>query len=225
MARQLDATSEVLTEFGCAQGWSLTDAGERLRSIFHEADLLTVVVLHDGVFDGLDSARLAGLVSVLTYEQRSPQPSAAPRYPDEECRDRAAHIFEVAAQISDAERRHRLALTRAPDATFLETAHAWASGANYDELWRHDLTTSDAPTGGDFVRHMRRLIDLNDRIAVVAPNPGTRKAAASARAMLDRGVVATAARVLDEPSPSASTARFAQNWNTQPGSIRVRTLR
>ncbi len=60
LARQLDATNEVLNIFGCADGWSLTETGDCLRAVFHECDLLTVLCLREGVFDGVGPARLAG---------------------------------------------------------------------------------------------------------------------------------------------------------------------
>ena len=225
LARQLDATNQVLNEFGCADGWSLTPSGECLRSVFHEADLLTVLALRDGLLDGLAPTHLAGLVSVLTYEHRSSQPPPSPRYPDDECRERASHIFELAAEISEAERRHSLVLSRPPDASFLATAHAWAAGATYEDLWRSDLAGGDAPAGGDFVRQMRQLIDLVDRIADVAPAAGTRQTAAASRAALDRDVVAAAARMSDEPPAESVTAPAGKDFSPAPVSTRVRRLR
>jgi len=225
LARQLDATNQVLNEFGCADGWSLTPPGEWLRSVFHEADLLTVLALRDGLFDGLTPAQLAGVVSVLTYEHRSSQPPPAPRYPDDECAERTALIFELAAEISEAERRHNLSLSRPPDAAFLATAHGWAAGATYTQLWRADLAGGDAPAGGDFVRQMRQLIDLTDRIAAVAPDAGTRRTAAASCAALDRDVVAAAARVTEEPVAGSVAAAAGEGFATEAVSTRIRRLR
>ena len=53
-------------------GWSLTEAGERLARIYHESDLLIAECAGQGLLDGLDPAELAGLVSVFTYEARGP---------------------------------------------------------------------------------------------------------------------------------------------------------
>ena len=225
LARQLDATNQVLNEFGCADGWSLTASGECLRSVFHEADLLTVLVLRDGLLDGLTPTQMAGLVSVLTYEHRASQPPPSPRYPDEECRERTGFIFELAAEISEAERRHSLMRSRPPDAAFLATAHAWAAGSTYEELWRSDLAGGDAPAGGDFVRQMRQLIDLVDRIADVAPTGGTRRTAAASRAALDRDVVAAAARVSDEPPAESATVPSGTEFSPTAVSTRIRRLR
>ena len=225
LARQLDATNEVLNEFGCSDGWSLTPSGECLRSVFHEADLLTVLALRDGLLDGLTATQLAGLVSVLTYEHRASQPPPAPRYPDEECRERAGLIFELAAEIAEAERRHSLMLSRPPEAAFLATAHAWAAGATYAELWRSDLAGGGAPAGGDFVRQMRQLIDLVDRIADVAPTAGTRRTASAARAALDRDVVAAAARVSDESPVGPVEVPTGGGFSPAAVSTRIRRIR
>ena len=215
LARQLDATAEVLNSFGCADRWSLTSTGECLRSVFHESDLLTVLSLRDGVFDGVAPEQLAGLVSVLTYEHRSSRPPPAPRYPDADSRERAAHIFELAAQINRAERQHSVAVSRQPDASFFATAHAWAAGMAYTELWHDDLAGGELPAGGDFVRQMRQLIDLADRVGDVAPQQATRRTAAAARAALDRGVVAAAARVSDgrvgDSMPAGSADGFVSS--------------
>lgn len=224
LARQLDATNEVLNIFGCADGWSLTETGDCLKSVFHECDLLTVLCLRDGVFDGVAPAQLAGLVSVLTYEHRSSQPPPAPRYPDNDSRERAAHMFELASQINSAERQHSLAPSRAPDAAFLAIAHAWAGGTAYIDLWHGDAGGDQVPSGGDFVRQMRQLIDLVDRIAGVASQQRTRRTAADACSALDRGVVAAAARVSDGRVGESVTAAPGDGFVSLPVVTRTRRL-
>ena len=224
LARQLDAVNEVLSEFGCTDGWSLTDTGECLKSVFHESDLLTVLCLREGVLDGMATAPLAGLVSLLTYEHRSSLPPPAPRYPDADCRERAAAIFGLAAQIGRVERRHGVAESRPPDASFFATAHAWASGASYTELTEADLAGGTSPAGGDFVRQIRQLIDLTDRISEVAPTARLRTAAGAARRVLDRDVVAAAARVSDEPVSESAAAGPDGGFVSTPVVTRIRRL-
>lgn len=224
LARQLDAANEVLNIFGCADGWSLTPTGERLRSIFHEADLLTALCLRDGILDGVSPTQLAGLVSMLTYEHRSSSAPPPPKYPDSECSRRAGHIVELAAKIARAERDHSVPPSRLPEASFFATAHAWASGATYVDLGRADLAGGDAPAGGDFVRQMRQLIDLVDRIADVAPTHETRRVAAAARVALDRGVVAAAARVADERPQASTEASPSEGFIGSAVTTRIRRL-
>ncbi|WP_419853434.1 DEAD/DEAH box helicase [Candidatus Poriferisodalis sp.] len=224
LARQLDATNEVLNTFGCADGWSLTATGDCLKSVFHECDLLTVLCLRDGVFDGVAPAQLAGLVSVLTYEHRSSQPPPVPRYPDKDSHERAAHMFELASQINSAERQHSVVPSRPPDASFFAVAYAWAGGTAYTDLWRGDAGGDQTPSGGDFVRQMRQLIDLVDRIAGVAPLESTRRTAADACVALDRGVVAAAARVSDGRVGASVAAAPGDGFVSLPVVTRTRRL-
>ncbi|WP_419841431.1 DEAD/DEAH box helicase [Candidatus Poriferisodalis sp.] len=198
LVRRLDAVSDVLNAFECADGWSLTPTGDCLRAVFHESDLLTVLCLRDGVFDHVEPAQLAGLVSLLTYAHRSSQPPPAPCYPDQDSRTRAAHVFELAAQIRRAEHQRAMATSRAPDASFFATVYAWADGTPYADLRLSDAGTDQMLPGGDFVRQMRQLIDLLDRIADVAQQQRTRRVAAEARQALDRGVVASVVHVGDD---------------------------
>jgi ATP-dependent RNA helicase HelY len=53
-----------------------------------------------------------------------------------------------------------------------------------------EVVEEEELTGGDFVRTTKQLIDLLRQIALVAPDKGTRSAAASAADAADRGVVA-----------------------------------
>lgn len=224
LSRQLDATNEVLNIFGCADGWSLTATGDCLKAVFHECDLLTVLCLRDGVFDGVAPAQLAGLVSVLTYEHRSSQPPPQPRYPDNDSRERAAHMFELASQINTTERQHSVVPSRPPDASFFAVAHAWAGGTAYTDLWHGEAAGDQMPSGGDFVRQMRQLIDLVDRIAGVAPQQRTRRTATDACSALDRGVVAAAARVSDSRVGGSVTAAAGDGFVSSPVVTRTRRL-
>ena len=224
LSRQLDATNEVLNIFGCADGWSLTATGDCLKAVFHECDLLTVLCLRDGVFDGVAPAQLAGLVSVLTYEHRSSQRPPPPRYPDNDSRERAAHMFELASQINRTERQHSVVPSRPPDASFFAVAHAWAGGTAYTDLWHGEAAGDQMPSGGDFVRQMRQLIDLVDRIAAVAPQQRTRRTATDACSALDRGVVAAAARVSDSRVGGSVTAAAGDGFVSLPVVTRTRRL-
>ena len=224
LARQLDATCEVLNHFECADGWNLTPAGECLRLVFHESDLLVVLCLQGGLFDGVAPAQLAGLASVLTYEHRSKAPAPEPRYPDSDCRARASRIFEAAHEIARAEHRWGLAPSRLPDASFVAAAHAWACGATLEELWSGDGAAAQTPVGGDFVRQIRQLIDLVDRVGDVALSSRTRDTARGARALLDRGIVAAATRIADTPLPAGVGVPPAEVFVHEAVNTRVRRL-
>jgi ATP-dependent RNA helicase HelY len=53
-----------------------------------------------------------------------------------------------------------------------------------------DVLDDDEMTGGDFVRHVKQVVDLLGQIAEVAPVPTTRARARDAAERSHRGVVA-----------------------------------
>ena len=60
----------VLEEMGYVKGWNLTDAGDRLRGLYHEADLLLAEAVTSSAFEGAEPAIVAGLLSSLIFEPR-----------------------------------------------------------------------------------------------------------------------------------------------------------
>ncbi|HXY45467.1 MAG TPA: DEAD/DEAH box helicase, partial [Acidimicrobiales bacterium] len=70
LGHQLDAVLEILSERGYVQGWSVTDAGETLAGLYHEADLLIAETLRAGLLNGLEPAALAAVVSSFSFEAR-----------------------------------------------------------------------------------------------------------------------------------------------------------
>ena len=84
---------------------------------------------------------------------------------------------------------------RPPDATFAAIAHAWVAGEGFAEV-----VGDDEMTGGDFVRTTKQLIDLLRQLAIISPEPTTRRAAAEAAEAAFRGVVADSAA----PTPSSA---------------------
>jgi ATP-dependent RNA helicase HelY len=194
LARQFDRILQLLESWGFLDGWALTPAGERLRRIYHEADLLIAVCLEEGFFDGLTPPELAGLVSTFTYETRGPGEAPIPWFPSATLRRRWAEVEGVAGRLRDAEERAGLPTTRSLDPGFVALAHAWASG---DEL--ATVLADEELSGGDFVRVIRQLIDLLRQVAQVASDPTTAAAAASAADTIRRGVVSASAAVGGEP--------------------------
>ena len=171
-------------------GWSLTDAGEILSRTFHECDLLIVECLRQGLFDDLDPATLAGLVSVFVYEHRSPDPPPRPWFPSPSAKKRWLSIATISNELHDAEEEAGLSLHRAPDPTFVAIAFAWAAGEGFAEV-----VEQEELSGGDFVRTTKQLIDVLRQLALVAPVPATRVAAERAADALFRGVVSASSTV------------------------------
>jgi len=187
LAREFDHVLDVLDRRGYvdADAWALTERGEALSRVFHESDLLVAECVLGGVFEGLDAATLAGLLSVFVYEHRSPEAPPPPWFPSKEARERWRRIVAVSEDLAADERSGGLAEHRPPDPGFVGAAHAWVAGEGLAEV-----VGEEELTGGDFVRTMKQLVDLARQVALVAPESQTRERARDAAAKAFRGVVA-----------------------------------
>ena len=165
LARQFDRVLRVLEAWGYVDGWSLTEAGERLARLYHESDLLVAECAGQGLLDGLEPPELAGLVSVFTYEARG-QGEPTVWFPTPRLRQRWAEIDGLAASSTRPRRRPGLPLTRRPDPGFVGLAHAWAAGEDLAEV-----IADEEMSGGDFVRNVKQLIDLLRQLGDLAADP------------------------------------------------------
>ncbi|HEX7247126.1 MAG TPA: DEAD/DEAH box helicase [Actinomycetota bacterium] len=183
LARQFDRVLSVLRELAYVEGWSLTDKGRSLSRIYGEGDILVAEALARGVFDDLDPAEVAALLSTVVYEgrERVPLPGGMPT-PDS---GRAYESFErIWRRIRRAEDDHQVQLCRELETGFATPVFHWAAGRSFDEV----LTETDmAP--GDFVRNCKQLLDLLRQVEEVA-SPDVAGLFARARAAVQRGVVA-----------------------------------
>ncbi len=194
LARQFDRTLDLLGRWGYVSDWQLTAAGERLARIYHEADLLVAQAVEAGLLDGLDPPGVAALVSVFTYEARGPRSATSPRFPNVDLRRRWEAVEAVAGRLTADEDALGLPPTRALDAGFAGTAHAWASGSGL-----HRVVAEGEISGGDFVRNVKQLVDLLRQVGEVAPDPDTAAAARDAAEAVFRGVVAASSEVRTGP--------------------------
>ena len=187
LGKEFDRVLDVLTTYGYIDRptWTLTEAGEMLARTFHESDLLVTEVVRSGLLDGLGAADLAALVSMLIYEHRSSDTPPAPWFSSDEVRSRSRRLMAVSEDLRANERAVGLGEHRPPDPTFAAIAHAWVAGEGFAEV-----VGDEELTGGDFVRTTKQLIDLLRQLAVIAPDPETRRAAAMAAEQAFRGVVA-----------------------------------
>ena len=190
LARRFDRVLRILEAGGELEGWQLTDWGERLARLFHESDLLIIESLRQGLLDDLDPASLAGLVSVFTYEHRSPEPAPAPWFPSAKVRRRWLDIEALARELNAVEEETGLTVTRPPDPTFVAVAFAWAAGEGFAEV-----VEDEELSGGDFVRNIKQLIDLLRQMGDAAEDPATGAACQAAADALFRGVVAASSTV------------------------------
>ena len=182
-ARFMDVV-DLLVEYGCVEGWSLTEKGTMLAGVFHESDLLVVEAASRGVFDGLSPVDLAGVLSALVWEPRGGSESGV-RWPNDTVRNRVKRLEKVSVTLQQAERARGMTVHRAPDAGLAWETMQWASGRPLSRVLDPEVTP------GDFVRTMRQLIDLCRQVAASALSPVVAESAARAAEMLDRGVVAS----------------------------------
>ncbi len=170
----------VLADRGYVSDWQLTAAGERLRTIYGQRDLLVAEAIRMGLLDGLSAPDMVAAASALMYEPRSgdevvPVPLALDEF--------AGELSRLAAELAGVERSFGVRPSPAPEFGFMEAAYHWAQGLELEEILE-GLTM--AP--GDFVRQARQLIDQLRQIRDGAPHLAATVNVALRR--VDRGVVA-----------------------------------
>ncbi|MFM7068579.1 MAG: DEAD/DEAH box helicase [Actinomycetes bacterium] len=183
LSDRLTRILQVLEGTTHSSGWSLTESGKRLRRIYHESDLLLSMAIDEGLFDELDPAECAALVSCVTYEHRSKEPPPPPALPTRRAADRFRSLGDIAERLQRLERNANLPLSRSPEAGFAVTAYEWASGRSLRSV------VDDDQTGGDFVRNCRLLVDLLPQLAALDVSAATSLALREAAYAVRRGVV------------------------------------
>src|SRR6478752_4430761 len=192
LGRTFDQICELLDQRGYLAGDEATPAGRRLARIWSESDLVVTECLRAGVWDALDPAELAAVVSTLVYEARRDEP-AADRMPSPAVRDALADTLRVWGDVTEDEAELGLPASREPEPGFIWPVYRWA---RHDSLGRALGGSGDAISAelsaGDFVRWCKQVLDLLDQIATApseADSPVPERARSASRA-LRRGVVA-----------------------------------
>jgi ATP-dependent RNA helicase HelY len=179
------AVLALLEQWGYTKDWTLTGKGEHLRFVYNELDLLLAESVAEGLFADLDGPEVAALASMFTYQARATGPEGG--WPTTDTAVRGEALIELSRRLASAEQDHNLPQTRSPDPGFAAVAHAWAHGAELE-----DLFDDDDMAAGDFVRNCRQLLDLLRQLRDTFPSlaPEARRAIAG----IDRGVVAAGGR-------------------------------
>ncbi|MCA0156755.1 DEAD/DEAH box helicase [Tsukamurella sp. M9C] len=172
----------------------LTEAGHRLARVYSESDLLVCECIEDGVFDGLDPAGLAAVVSALVFESRGERGGmllTGEKVPGA-IRSAVREIADRWTDIVSAEAAHRLEPSREPDIGFVAPMHQWAAGGTLAAVLLAAGERGRPLPAGDFVRWCRQVIDLLDQIKQTSfdTRPGLATVATAAIAAVRRGVVA-----------------------------------
>lgn len=179
----------VLAQLGYLEGegvgTELTVHGERLRRIYGERDLLVAEALRHEIWRGLAAADLAAVVSCLLHEAR---PEAMPvrrsDLPPGPFREAFHRTEELWAELDRLERANTLPPSEPLAGHRAWAVWSWAKGADLV-----DVIDADEVAVGDFVRLCKQVIDVLDHIDAVDSGP-TGNAAAEAKAMMFRGIVA-----------------------------------
>jgi ATP-dependent RNA helicase HelY len=212
LTEQMIARQHVLEDMGYADGWQLSQQGQLLRSIYHECDLLVAESLSAGVFENLDAAQLAGLLSSFVYESKrsSRVANVARRVSTKKKRvhhdrlgperrasidERLKEISVIAASVRQIEERYNVPHVREPDGHFSTIIAAWARGVSLHTV----LDLADAEIGqtspGDFVRNAKQVADLCEQLSRLRHFGEVADVALEARDAVLRSVVAGASSV------------------------------
>ncbi len=185
IARVFDRVCDLLTERGYLAGDKVTPAGEQLRRIYSESDLLVSECLRKGVWKDLDVPGLTAVVSAVVYESRRDEGGLSPRVPKGAPTAALDTMTRIWSVLDDEERAHRLDVTPEPDAGLAWAIHRWAGGQQLQAV----LSDADL-AAGDFVRWCKQVIDLLGQIAQASDDPALVRTARAAVDAVSRGVVA-----------------------------------
>ena len=160
--------------------------------IHNECDLLVAQCLKRRVWDDLDPAELAGVVSMCSFENRK-ETSGAPDAATDRMADAMNATLRIHEELITDERLHNLPLTRQPEAGFALALHQWAAGAPLGYCMSAAAESGAELTPGDFVRQCRQAIDLLQQVAKTAYTDEVKANARRAVDAIQRGVVAIGA--------------------------------
>lgn len=167
----------------------VTDEGERLSRIHNVSDLLVAQCLKRGIWDGLDPAELAGVASMVVFENRRAT-GGNPEAATDAMADAMGETMRVYGELVSDEQRHGLPATRLPDPGFCLSIHQWTAGAPLGYALAAAAESGAELTPGDFVRWCRQVIDVLEQIKKTGYSDEIRDNANRAVDAIRRGVVA-----------------------------------
>jgi ATP-dependent RNA helicase HelY len=171
----------LMEEWGYLSDWTVTPAGQRLRSVYNERDLLIAESVIRGLFDDLNPEEMAALGSAFVYDPRNTSPQSSP-WPTTRLADRWQELMSLTEKLNKAEAHHRIEPTRLPEPGCAGDMYRWASGASLVDM------VESGQTPGDFVRTARQLVDLLKQFRDAFPQISS--TARGTLRKIDRGVVA-----------------------------------
>ncbi|SFS18241.1 ATP-dependent RNA helicase HelY [Agrococcus baldri] len=188
IAERFDRITVILRTLGYVaeteSGSRVSPAGEVLRRIYGERDLLVAESIRQGLWNGLDAPALAALASALVFEGRRDDGMLPQRMlPKGAFLDALDATHTLWAQLDDLEQEHRLPGSEPLQTGLTLAMHRWARGYPLDGVLRDTELAA-----GDFVRWTKQTIDVLEQIEQVAPKRLTRNAREAVE-RIRRGVV------------------------------------
>ena len=170
----------------------ITEEGQRLALIHNESDLLVAQCLRRGIWDELDPAELAGVVSMCTFENRK-ETRGEPDAATDAMATAMNATNRIWRELVHDERRHNLPPTRVPEGGFALAIHQWAAGAPLGYCMAAAAESGAELTPGDFVRWCRQVVDVLEQVRSTGYTDAIRRNARDAINAIRRGVVAIGA--------------------------------
>lgn len=186
IARAYDRVVSVLTELGYLEGElpevRVTQPGLLLAKLHAELDLVVAECLARGTLRDLTPPEFASVASALVHESR--REGEELRTSSLRVQQGIEAVLDVWGDVTAVEAAFGATPTREPDPTFAWGVYKWASGAKLSTILRDGEISA-----GDFVRWIRRLIDLLEQIGNADPEYA--EVSRNAIALVRRGIVAS----------------------------------
>jgi ATP-dependent RNA helicase HelY len=187
VARDFAAICRVLVALGyLSASLEITDAGQLLRRLYAEQDLLLAQCLRDDIFANLKPADLAAVLAGIVYEpRREEELPIVPGNPQEPVAIALTQVLGTWQELKDLEAGYSVSTLRPLAFTLVSPVRKWANGK--------PIATVLADSGmaaGDFVRWCKQVIDVLNQLAATAPTKALRTVAREAKDAVFRGVVA-----------------------------------
>ncbi|WGH91334.1 DEAD/DEAH box helicase [Auritidibacter ignavus] len=167
---------------------TLTKPGHVLRRIYGERDLLTALLLQDGVTDTMSPEDLAGLAALLVFEGSEEELIVQPDMPTPALTEALDASDAIWYQLQDAESQASLKVTPQPHPGLVWPVFRWVRGQSLT-LCLSGTTLA----AGDFVRWARQVIDMLDQLAKASPDADFSRRCFKAKDLVNRGIVSYSA--------------------------------
>ena len=160
--RTFQRVIQVLRELGYVEENTLTEAGRGLLGIFAESDLLVAELIKEDLLVSLDVADIPVVLSGTLFEARGEE-KQLPRIP-KSINESTRQVVSIWAKLVSVEAKYGISTQREPDFSMSWSVSRWSHGGTISSVLREsDLSI------GDFVRHVKQIIDLLGQLIVSDP--------------------------------------------------------